>query len=104
RVRDVCRTAVWAERVRVGILRGEETVWCERLRERVRESHAADKERANLLRRATEIPAGFLDNPDACEAVRRAATGQKLWPLVAIGKGQAKTLVNGVRLDGVSIR
>lgn len=104
RLRDACQTASWAEPFRVAILRGEENVWCERLRERVNEWLAAAKERANLLKRATEIPAGLLDNTDACEAVARAAAGQKLWPLMAIGKGAAKTLVSSIHLDGTLIR
>lgn len=103
-LRDACRTAAWAEPFRVAIMRGEENAWCERLRERINEWGAAANERASLLRRASQIPAGLLEDPEACEAVARAAAGQKLWPLVAIGKGAAKTLVSSIRLDGASIR
>ena len=35
---------------------------------------------------------------------RSAAAGQKLWPLIAIGKGDAKSLVNAIRLDGTALR
>ena len=103
RLRDACQIAPWAEPFRLAIVRGDENAWCERLRERVKESVAAANERAALLKRATEIPSGLLDNQDACDAVKRAAAGQKLWPLVAIGKGAAKTLVTSIRLDGASI-
>ncbi len=104
KVRDACRSASWAEPFRAAILRNEENIWCERLREHVNEWLAAANERASLLKCATEIPAGLLDNTDSCEAIARAAAGQRLWPLVAIGKGAAKTLVSSVRLDGSSIR
>jgi hypothetical protein len=70
----------------------------------VNDWHGTANERANFLKRATEIPAEFLDNLDACEAVSRAAAGQRPWPLVAIGKGAAKALVSAIRLDGASLR
>jgi very-short-patch-repair endonuclease len=104
RLWDACHVAHWAEPFRVAALRGGADAWCERLRERVTEWVSVGAERAALLKRATEIPAGCLNNADACEAVARAAAGRRLWPLMTIGKGPAKALVNSIRLDGASIR
>ena len=73
--------------------RGEPNAWCDRLRERIAEWAAVDAERAALLKRSVELPDGLIDNADACEAVSRGAKGQKLWPLMALGKGTAKALV-----------
>ena len=63
-----------------------------------------DAERVKLLRHSVELPDGLIDNADACEAVSRAAKGQKLWPLMALGKGPAKALVGAIRLDGATVR
>ena len=59
---------------------------------------------ATLLKHSVDLPAGILDSDDAKAAVGRAAAGKKLWPLIAIGKGDAKSLVNAIRLDGTALR
>ena len=57
-----------------------------------------------VLKRSVELPEGLIDNDDACAAVGRGSAGQKLWPLVALGKGAAKALVGAIRLDGAHVR
>ena len=86
------------------IIKGESNAWCDRLRERIAEWVAIDAERAQLVRRSAELPDGLVDNTDAREAVSRAAKGQKLWPLMALGKGAAKALVGGIRVDGAALK
>ena len=61
-------------------------------------------ERAALLTRSVELPDGLIDNAGACDAVSRGAKGQKLWPLMALGKGTAKALVSAILLDGAPVR
>jgi very-short-patch-repair endonuclease len=61
-------------------------------------------ERATLLRRSADIPVGLIESQDACDAVARGASGQRLWPLVSLGKGSAKALVSGIRLDGAAVK
>jgi hypothetical protein len=51
-----------------------------------------------------ELPDGLIDSSDACDAVSRGATRQKLWPLMTLGKGTAKALVSAIRLDGAPIK
>jgi very-short-patch-repair endonuclease len=104
RVHNAAATARWIEPIRRSIMKGDADPWCDRLRERIGEWAAVDAERAALLKRSVELPPGLVENADARDAVNRGATGQKLWPLMALGKGQAKTLVNGIRLDGAAVR
>ena len=78
--------------------------WLDRLRERIDEWAIVDSERAALLKRSVELPEGLINNDDACAAVSRGATGQKLWPLMALGKGGAKALVSAIHLDGSAVR
>ena len=104
RVGEACSSATWAEPFRVAAVRGQLEPWTERLRERVAEWLSAADERASLLRRSADIPAGLIESQDACEAVARGASGQRLWPLVSLGKGNAKALVNGIRLDGAAVK
>src|SRR4029453_18786399 len=63
-----------------------------------------DAARAKLLRSSVDLPPGALDNDDAKAAIGRAASGQRLWPLVAVGKGDAKALVGAIRLDGSPLK
>jgi very-short-patch-repair endonuclease len=97
-------SARWLEPFRRTIIKGEPNAWCDRMRERIEDWAAVDAERAQLLRRSVELPDGFIDNADACDAVSRGAKGQKLWPLMALGKGAAKALVGAVRVDGAAPR
>ncbi len=96
-------SARWIEPFRRALIKGDPNPWCDRLRERIEEWGAADAERVKLLRRSVELPDGLIDNADACEAVSRAANGQKLWPLIALGKGTAKALVGAILLDGAKL-
>jgi very-short-patch-repair endonuclease len=104
RAHQAASSARWLDPFRRVVIKGEPNAWCDRLRERVAEWAAIDAERAQLLRRSVELPDGLIDNTDAREAVSRAAKGQKLWPLIALGKGAAKTLVGGIRLDGAPLK
>ena len=104
RVTHVAADAPWAAPLWKAAITGESNPWCDTLRDRVRETIATDVERATLLKHSVDLPAGILDSDDAKAAVGRAAAGQKLWPLIAIGKGDAKSLVNAIRLDGTALR
>jgi hypothetical protein len=57
-----------------------------------------------LFKRSVDLPPSILDNDDAKAAIGRASTGQKLWPLLAIGKGDAKALISDVKLDGMPLK
>jgi tetratricopeptide (TPR) repeat protein/very-short-patch-repair endonuclease len=83
---------------------GEPNPWQDRLRERINEWASVDSEQAALLTRSVELPTGLIESTDACEAVARASAGQRLWPLMTLGKGPAKALVNGIRLDGTTVK
>jgi very-short-patch-repair endonuclease len=96
--------APWVEPLRRSALKGEREGWAAVLRERLGEWASLDEERVQLARRAVELPQGFLDNNDAREAVARAAAKERLWPVFAIGKGPAKALVGGIKLDGAGMR
>ena len=97
-------TARWVEPFRRAVIKGSANAWCDRLRERIDDWAAIDAERAKLLRRSAELPDGLIDNADACDAVSRAAKGQKLWPLMALGKGTAKALVGKILVDGAPVK
>jgi very-short-patch-repair endonuclease len=94
------QSAPWLDAFRHAALLEPRNAWLVRLREVLSELASADIERAQLMRRAVTVPQALLDNFDARDAIARAAAGQRLWPLVAIGKGEAKALVAGVRLNG----
>jgi AAA domain-containing protein len=100
RVAHVIGGASWAAPLWKSSVAGESDALCQALRDRLREIDETDEERAKLLKRAVDLPAGILDSEDATAAIGRAASGQRMWPLVAVGKGNAKGLVGAVRLDG----
>jgi hypothetical protein len=100
----VTRGAAWMEPFRRAAIRGESGAWPALLRERLKEWASLDAERVELAQRSVELPSGFLDNDDACEAVIRAAAGKPLWPMLSMGKGLAKALVSSTKLDGASVR
>ena len=77
--------------------------WSAVLRERLSEWTELDSQRVELARRSVELPPEFIANRDAREAVLRAASGDRLWPILAVGKSAAKTLVNAIRLDGAPV-
>jgi very-short-patch-repair endonuclease len=104
RVHQAAVRVRWIEPFRRAVITGEPNAWCDRLRERITEWVAVDEERAALLRRSVQLPDGFIDNAYACDAVGRGAKGQKLWPLMTLGKGAAKALVAGILLDGSPVR
>ena len=94
----------WLDPFRRAALLDPTNAWYARLHELLTEMAAADTERAQLMRRAVTVPEGLLDNFDARDAIERAAAGQRLWPIVAIGKGEAKTLVAGIRVNGGPVK
>jgi hypothetical protein len=96
--------ATWIEPFHRAVIKGEPNAWCDLLRERIAEWAAVDAKSAELLKRSVQLPDGLIDNFDACDAVSRGAKGQKLWPLIALGKGTAKALVGAIRLDGAPVR
>src|SRR5207253_7535776 len=97
RVHQAAASARWIEPFRRAVVRGDANAWCDRLRERIAEWAAVDAEHAALLKRSVELPDGLIDSADACDAVSRGATREKLWSLMAFGKGSAKALVNAIR-------
>jgi hypothetical protein len=96
-------SARWMEPFRRALIKGDPNPWCDRLRERIEEWGNVDAEWVKLLSHSVELPNGLIDNADACEAVSRAAKGQKLWPLMALGKRPAKALVGAILLDGATL-
>jgi very-short-patch-repair endonuclease len=90
----------WLDPFRRAALLDPANAWYARLHELLAEMGSADTERAQLMRRAVTVPEGILDNFDARDAIERAAAGQRLWSIVAIGKGEAKTLVASIRVNG----
>ncbi len=97
-------SARWIEPFRRATIRGEANAWCDRLRERIDEWNSVNVERAALLKRSVSLPDGLLENAVAREAIGRASEGQRLWPLIALGKGAAKSLVASIQLDGASVK
>ena len=93
----------WLEPFRRAAIRCETTAWSVVLRERLSEWTELDSQRVELARRSVELPPEFIANQDAREAVLRAASGDRLWPILAVGKGAAKALVNAIRLDGAPV-
>jgi AAA domain len=104
RAHQAAANARWIEPFRRAFIQGERNPWCDRLRERIDEWTAFDAERAMLLKHSVELPAGLTDSTDGLNAVARAAGGQKLWPVITLGKGTAKALVSGIRLDGAPLK
>ena len=100
RAYQASQSARWFEPFRRTLIKGDSNPWCDGLCERVAEWTAVDAERAKLLKRSVELPDELIGNAVACEAIGRAAKGQKLWPLMALGKSAPKALVSAVRLDG----
>lgn len=94
----------WLDPFRRAALLDPTNAWCVRLHELLTEMASVDAERAQLMRRAVAVPEGFVDNFDAREAIDRAAAGQRLWPIVALGKGEAKALVAAIRVNGGPVK
>jgi hypothetical protein len=61
-------------------------------------------ERAEVAQRSVDLPTEIFGNQDAIDAVSRGASSEKLWPIWMIGKGEAKALVNSIRLDGLPLK
>jgi hypothetical protein len=104
RANQAVAKARWIEHFRRVVINGQPDAWCDRLRERIDEWTIVDSERAALLHRSVELPEGLIDSDEACAAISRGATGQKLWALMALGRGAAKALVSAIRLDGEPVR
>jgi hypothetical protein len=104
RIHQAAVDAPWIEPFCRLVIKGEPNAWCDRLRERIDEWNTCDAERATLLKRSVQLPDGLIDRADACDAVSRGAKGEKLWPLIALGKGGAKALVASILLDGAPVR
>ncbi len=64
----------------------------------------AQAARASVLAAAVELPPALIDDAEGREAVARGARGEKLWPLLALGKGGAKARVAAVRARGAPVR
>jgi very-short-patch-repair endonuclease len=94
----------WLRPFRRGAIRGETDGWLGVLRQCLAEWTDLEKERAALLRRPVELPSGLLDDDHARQAISRAAAGQRLWPVMSLGRGSSKTLVDGIRLDGSRVK
>ena len=101
---EAANSAHWLKPLWMAAICDVSDPWCNGLRERVKEIAAVDTERAGLLKHSVELPAGFLDNEDAKAAVARGAAGEKLWFLMAIGKGDAKSLIGAIKYDGAQVK
>jgi hypothetical protein len=104
RVLEAASNAKWVQSVSQLLLKGVKSPLIDRLREVFSELAAIDAERAELLRRAVELPEGLAESEEAGAAIRRAAAGQKLWPMISIGKADAKTLVSRITVDGTAVK
>jgi hypothetical protein len=104
RAAHVIAKSSWAAPLWKSSIAGESNPWCQTLRDRLREIGETDEERAKLLSRSVDLPPGLLDNDDAKAAIGRAASGQRMWPLVTVGKGDAKALVGAIRLDASPLK
>ncbi len=101
KVKEICATtAIWLEPFRQSAIAGRAHPWIAHLRERIAEAQHLAEERASLLRRPVEMSPDLLEDTEAVEAIERVANGQRMWPLVAFGRGAAKARVGSVRLDG----
>ena len=96
--------AVWITPFRRSALNGDNGAWTAVLRDRLKEWISLEAERVELARRSVEVPPGLFENHDAREAVLRGASAERLWPIFAVGKGTAKALVSGIKLDGAPVR
>jgi hypothetical protein len=47
---------------------------------------------------------GLLDDDHAKQAISRAAAGQRLWPVVSLGKGSSKALLGEIKLQGSRVK
>ena len=103
-VQEAATKARWIDPIWRKAVQGEQNPWCDRLRERINDAAKVDAERAGLLRRSVELPTEILNNQEAQAAISRAATGQKPWPFIAFGKGEAKALVAAIKADGAVVR
>ena len=55
-------------------------------------------------RRTVELPADLIEDKEAKLAVNRAASGQRLWPLLAIGKANSKGRVSKITINGFGVK
>lgn len=95
---------VWLHTFRRAAIRGESDGWLGVLRQCLAEWSGLEKERTELIRRPVELPSGLLDDDDAREAISRAAAGQRLWPVISLGKGSSKTLLREIKLEGSRVK
>ena len=90
----------WLTPLLAAALAGEGSDWASALLACCADWRALEAERGRLASRAVELPAGIEADPEAREAVARAARGERLWPLLSLGHAPAKDRVAAVRLDG----
>jgi very-short-patch-repair endonuclease len=93
----------WLEALWRASLHGEPNPLCDRLRERMDEAEKLSAERAALLSHSTEFPGRLLDDQEALLAISRAARGEKLWPILKFGRGDARALVSAIKVDGAAV-
>jgi len=94
----------WLRPLRRAAIRGENDGWMGVLRECVAEWSDIEKDRTALLRRPVELPPGLFDDDHARQAISRAAAGQRLWPIMSLGKGSTKTLIGEIKLEGSRVK
>jgi transcription elongation GreA/GreB family factor/very-short-patch-repair endonuclease len=96
--------AAWLEPFRRAAVKGESDAWSKLIRKHMEDWASLDSERAQLAARSVELPEGLLESEDAKDAIKRAAVGERLWPVLSIGRGTAKTLVSAIKLDGAAVK
>ena len=104
RAHQAAITARWIEPFRRAVIKGDANAWCDRLRERIDDWAESTPNGPNSCSARSNCRTDLIDNADACDAVSRAAKGQKLWPLMALGKGTAKALVSAILVDGAPVK
>jgi very-short-patch-repair endonuclease len=100
----IVESAPWLEHFRRVAVREAPDPWMTLLSERISEWDSVETEWVAQAGRTIDIPGGLLEDEEACKAITRAANGERLWPLLSLGKGQSKALVELVTFDGKPIR
>ncbi len=104
RVQGASTKAQWIASLWGAVIEEDKGPWWGLLRERLSELATIDDERAELLKRSVTLPEGLIDNEEARAAIERSASGHKPWPLIAIGKSEAKALVGAIRIDDMIVK
>ena len=103
-IKNNIHLACWIDPVCRAVITGNSDPWRSQIEETIKEFSELRLAHAALLRRPVELPKGLLNNKDAIEAIRRAAGGKRIWQFTILGKADAKSLTNAVKVDGRNVQ